>query len=551
MSYLFGLNWEITWWSLIWWGGIGFALLHIPSVLLSRGSRPMAVLAWILCLLSLPFVGVILWWMIGRRHVERRQRRRALSHAEMTRSLADIKDTLSERQREKAAQTGSDLGAGDTLIDSSDLFCLRQNDGIFASTPGNQLSVLPSGELAFEAFEAAVREAKDHIHFEFYIWQNDSIGRRFRDLLTEKAREGVEVRVMYDAVGGAPVNRGFMKPLIEAGGHVAPFLPLSFFERQLRINFRNHRKIVVIDRWVGFIGGINIGEEYLDWVDMAFRIEGPASLQLQETFVEDWYFATGEDLGTRRYFLRDEDPEPEALAQLPDADDSLEFFPANSLPQDAPASAGQADEKASEPLRQQESPPAKLSQLEAPCVDNATARIIAGGPDLAESPIEAVFFLAITRSVERVYISTPYFVPDQAILVAIKTAALRGVDVRILTAGMSDVWLAQSAGRSFYEELLSVGVRIYEYTEQMIHAKAVVIDSEWVIVGSANMDMRSFLLNFEVNAVLKARSLNRYMSALIEFYIAQSEEMKFEDFAIRPLKHRIIESTARLFSPLL
>src|SRR5690554_1463693 len=374
MSYLFGLDWQFNWWSLIWSGATIFAILHIPSVLLSRGARPMSVLAWILCLLALPFIGVILWWMIGRRHVERRRRRRKASHAEMTRSLADIKGQISAQHQ---SESGAELVAADDIFDSSDLFCLRQNEGIFAATPGNLVHVLPSGAQAFDAFEAAVRAATEHIHFQFYIWQKDAVGRRFRDLLTEKARAGVEVRVLYDAVGGSPVSRGFMKPLIEAGGHVAPFMPLSFFARQLSINFRNHRKIIVIDRRVSFIGGINIGEEYLDWVDMAFRVEWPISLQLRETFGEDWYFATQRDLSARRYFLPKEGRSSAALAlalaQAQTSDDSLEFAastqPVASAILDASVAKNSARSLGPETriaaFRPGEAPPAKINEVTA------------------------------------------------------------------------------------------------------------------------------------------------------------------------------------------
>ncbi|AWV89485.1 phospholipase D-like domain-containing protein [Bradymonas sediminis] len=544
------LTWGLNWWSLLWSGATIFAILHIPSVLLSRGSRPMTVLAWILCLLSLPFLGVILWWMIGLNHVERRRRRRKVSHAQMVESLADIKSQLTARQVEEG---GVVLDGNGTLFNSADLFCLRQNEGIFEATTGNRLKVLPSGKHAFDAFEAAVREATEHIHFEFYIWQRDAVGRRFRDLLTQKAREGVGVRVLYDAVGGSPVSRGFMQPLIDAGGHVAPFMPLRVFERQLRINFRNHRKIIVVDRRVSFIGGVNIGEEYLDWVDMAFRFDGPISLQLQETFVEDWYFATGEDLGSRRYFLPEEGLSVGNLArrQAQQSDPSLALAASLESARDGSFGTELSVKKDTGPRPEAERIPKKLSDLEPPDVGGLVGRLVASGPDWPDSPIKSIFFIGLTHAVERLYIATPYFVPDESILVALKTAALRGVDVRILTAGMSDVWLAQAAGRSFYEELLRAGVRIFEYAEQMIHAKAVVVDYEWVVVGSANMDMRSFDLNFEVNATLRSPELNQYMSDFIAYYISKSEEMALHDFTDRPLKSRIVESTARLFSPLL
>ncbi len=527
LSYLFNMSWELNWWTLLWWGGTIVALLHIPSVLMRRQTRPMAALAWILCLVALPVVGVILWWGMGRRHLERRKRRWARSREAMSRSLADVKDAISESddliemQHDRALRHVND---GGRQLTSNDALYLRLDEGVFPPTNGNRVQAFGSGREAFDAFEQAVRQAQEHIHFEFYIWQRDDVGRRFRDLLAEKAREGVEVRVLYDAVGGAPVKRGFMDPLIEAGGKVEAFLPVVLFERQLRVNFRNHRKIIVVDGDVGFTGGVNIGEEYTDWLDLAFRLEGPVVLQLQEVFAEDWYFATGEDLGNPQYFLP---ADGTAVAE-----DGGAVLPPSERPSQPPSN----DQAAASKLR---------------VADDVTARIIASGPDNPDSVIENVFFMAITGATERIYITTPYFVPDQAILMAIKTAAIRGVEVCLLTPGESDVPIAQAAGRSYYSELLEAGVRIFEYGDGVLHAKLIVIDDDWSIIGSANMDIRSFLLNFEANAVLRSPQLNAHLTDIFNSHLRQSTEVRLADFEPRPLKHRLIESTARLFSPLL
>ncbi len=500
IGYMLELTWRLNWWTVVWWGGTVVGLLHLPSVLLRRETRPMAALAWILCLLALPILGVLLWWMIGRTHFERTKRRWARSKEVMTQNLCCVRETIAVSPFEtgEQAKDGGELVAEDHSPNRQPPY-FRQDEGIFPTTDGNRVRVFAAGSDAFDAFAEAVEEATDHIHFEFYIWQRDQVGRRFRDLLVEKAKQGVEVRVLYDAVGGAPVKRGFMDPLIEAGGKVTSFLPVVLFESQLRVNFRNHRKIIVVDGEIGFTGGLNIGEEYNDWVDLAFRLDGPVVLQLQEVFAEDWYFATGEDLASTHYFR----PPPEHPDLAPES-------------------------------------------------ESITARIIASGPDTPDSTIENVFFMAITSAEDRIFITTPYFVPDQAILMAIKTAALRGVDVRLLTPGKCDVPIAQAAGRSYYAELLEAGVRIYEYEDsRVLHAKAIVIDEGWAIIGSANMDIRSFLLNFEANAVLHNRQLNEQLAELFERYLERSREMKVEDFTDRPLKNRLIESTARLFSPLL
>jgi cardiolipin synthase len=511
ISYLLDLTWEINWWTVVWWGGMLVALFHIPSVLLRRETRPMAALAWVLCLIALPVLGVILWWMIGRTRLERRKRRWARSKKVVTDSLADVRQAI--ELPDDSAHTR--INDGGSHFASDDALYLRQEEGVFPPTEGNRVEIFSSGQDAFNAFERAIREATDHVHFQFYIWQRDDMGRRFRDLLTEKAKEGVEVRVLYDAVGGAPVKRGFMDPLIEAGAKVESFLPVVLFERQLRVNFRNHRKIIVVDGKTGFTGGVNIGDEYCDWVDLAFRLDGPVVLQLQEVFAEDWYFATGEDLASTRYFVGTE-----------------------------------AVQKALEETSEREDDADDIEQGRV--AESVTARIIASGPDNPESAIQNVFFMAITGASRRIYITTPYFVPDQAMLMAIKTAAMRGVDVRLLTPGTSDIPIAQAAGRSYYAELLAAGVRIYEYHEErVLHAKSVVVDDVWSIIGSANMDIRSFLLNFEANAVLRDRELNSTLAEQFETHLERSTEMRLEDFEKRPLKHRLVESTARLFSPLL
>jgi cardiolipin synthase A/B len=510
LVHLLDLSWDLTWWTVVWWGGAIVGLMHVPSVLLRRETRPMAALAWILGLISLPILGVVLWWLMGRTHLERRRRSWARSKEAMDESLAHVRESmeLSGRAGEHAQDGGARAATDRTLY-------LREDEGIFPTTEGNRIEVFSSGREAFDAFEDAIRGATDHIHFQFYIWRRDEVGRRFRDLLADKAREGVEVRVLYDAVGGAPVKHGFMDPLIEAGAKVESFLDLVFFESQLRINFRNHRKIIVIDGEVGFTGGVNIGEEYNDWLDLAFRLDGPVVWQLQEVFAEDWYFASGEDLASRRYFK----------------------------PFDAVCTV--ADEETDEAEQ------AREEVVVAPVDEEVSARIIASGPDNRQSAIANLFFLAITRAEERILITTPYFVPDQALLMAIKTAVIRGVDVRLLTPGKSDIPIAQAAGRSYYAELLEAGVHIYEYEDRVLHAKAIVIDEQWSIIGSANMDIRSFLLNFEANAVLKSRTINAYLAKLFERHLERSTEMSLQAYQTRRLDKRLIESTARLFSPLL
>lgn len=357
---------------------------------------------------------------------------------------------------ELRASLDDDLGGAvvsteTSQIGRSQLALLNADQGVFPATRDNAVEVLLSGDEAYDAFERAVRDARHHIHFEFYIWRADETGRRFRDLLMEKARAGVEVRVLYDGIGGSEVHGEFMRPLVEAGGRAAPFLPVNIFERRLRVNFRNHRKIIVVDGQVGFTGGVNIGDEYREWEDTAVRLEGPVVYQLQEVFAEDWYFATGENLATNLYF-------PPA------------FGP---------------------------------SACEAP-PGSATARVIASGPDLKRQIMHQVFFMAISLARTRIWLVTPYFIPEQSIIAALTTAALRGVDVQLIVPGdgASDVSIARWAGQAFYEELLESGVKIHEYKGKVLHAKVLLVDDVWSFVGSANLDIRSFRLNFEINCLV-------------------------------------------------
>ncbi|MGM0558593.1 MAG: cardiolipin synthase [Myxococcota bacterium] len=496
LTQLGQLDWGLTWWTILSWGGALVGLAHVPSVLLQRETRPMAALAWTLCLLTLPLVGVVLWWLIGRARIERRQREWSASHRDIEKRLMGVSEDIGMpetvvRERVEAADAEG--------IPRQAMF-LGEEEGVFPTTSDNDVTVFVGGNDAYNALEAAVRAAEHHIHFEFYIWQRDDIGRRFRDLLVEKAREGVEVRVLFDAVGVAPGRRFFMKPLVQAGGRVAPFLPVNVFERRLRVNFRNHRKIVVVDGRVGFTGGMNIGQEYTEWQDVGFRFDGPVVYQLQEIFADDWYYATDEVIDDPRYFQG--------------------------------ASTGEKNERS-------------------PDAVDVIARVVASGPDRPESVIRTMFFLAMTSARERIWLTTPYFVPDQAVLTAIRTAAQRGVDVRILVPGVSDVPIAQAAGRSYFDELLEVGASIYEYQGEVLHAKTLLFDTDWVLVGSANLDIRSFLLNFEANCVLHSADLNARLASLFEKWQDESRQITRDEYAQRRVVRRLAESTARLLSPLL
>jgi cardiolipin synthase len=491
------LLWGLSGGTLLVWSGRLLAIAHIPQVLIQRRDRPMSSLAWILCMLELPYLGVLCWWIFGLTHLRRPRRKRVRAHKAIQDPLVAVRDQLRDDL------DGAAITADTSQIGRAQLMLLNAEQGAFPATRDNRVDALLSGGEAYDAFERAVRAARHHIHFEFYIWRADATGTRFRDLLIERARAGVEVRALYDGIGGSEVHGAFMQPLIDAGAQVAPFLPVNIFERRLRVNFRNHRKIIVIDGVVGFTGGVNIGDEYREWEDTAVRLEGPVVYQLQEVFAEDWHFATAENLATAAYF---------------------------------PPPLGEQGE----------------GHVES-AAGSATARVIASGPDLRRQIMHQVFFMAITMARSRIWLVTPYFIPEQAIIAALTTAALRGVDVQLIVPGpgASDVAIARWAGQAFYEELLEAGVKIHEYSGKILHAKVLLIDEQWSFVGSANLDIRSFRLNFEINCLVSDSATHQTFARWFEGARAQSHPLRLPAFAQRGRLPKLIEGAARLFSPLL
>ena len=469
-----------TWWFWIDWGTFAAAVFSVPSVLVRRRGRPMAAISWILCLISLPIVGLVLWWLIGRSHLERRRRRKRRVHETMQKDLETIRGRI-------------DDPPSPTLLDVRNI-PPELAESVFPATSGNRVQLVDS-HAAFDEMEKAISEAKHHVHALFYIWKNDATGRRFRDLLKRKARQGVEVRVLIDAIGSPVMATKFTRPLRKAGAQVARFLPPQWFTRTPRINFRNHRKILVVDGERGFIGGFNIADEYrTEWRDFGVEIVGPAVDQLQEIFAEDWYYASNENLADTDYF--------------------------------GSWTTGKKGH-------------------------GATCSVVASGPDTRLSPIHDAIFMAINRTKERLWIMTPYFIPSRALLAALRAAVYRGVDVRLMVPAKSDVMLVRHASRSYYPELLEVGARIVEYQPAMLHAKAIVFDDNLTLVGSANLDSRSFRLNFEASCFIGSYDLNATLADEFERDVERSKEVSLDDLEQLPWNAKLASSTAQLLSPLL
>jgi cardiolipin synthase len=391
-------------------------------------------------------------------------------------------------------------------LESSDLELTRQQTRLsvliaresgYTLTGDNAIEVIADTQVTLDRIEEAIRGAQKTLDLEYYIWQADRTGTRLRNMLIERAHAGVKIRFLYDSLGSMHLSSRFLAPMKAAGIHVAPFLPGSSLRERWSFNNRCHRKIVVADGKVGFTGGMNIGDEYLgldheigSWRDTHLRIEGPAVWQLQQVFAEDWYYSTGE--------------------QLVDPD----LFP-------DPSSSGKG-----------------------------VAQVFSGGPDGTREPFHTLFFAALNEARESITLATSYFAPTEPLLMALETAASRGIRVRLMLAGKSVYPWTVWCGRSFYDSLLRAGVEIHEYRSGVLHSKTLTIDGSWSFVGSANFDYRSMFLNFEVAVALYGEEYARELEAQFESDLKHCRTIRLAEWEARPLRRVFVENCCRLFAPI-
>jgi cardiolipin synthase len=462
-------------------------------VLMSKTDSTSAV-AWCLLIFFLHFIGVFLFLVFGYQHVRRplnrKRRHRARYHDP---PAPENYTSFTTWIHEKPARHADEMTAG--------LALLADKLGGSPVTANNQIDFYDHGAPAFEAMLEAIRHARHHIHLEFFIVRPDVLGRRILEELAVKARQGIQIRLLYDAMGSHGLNHRFLAPLHEAGGQSTAFLSISLWRRRFQINMRNHRKIIVVDGEIGFIGGLNIGDEYMGlspyfgyWRDTHLRIRGPAVHDLQRVFVEDWDFAADE--------------------RIADANEP-QFFKAQA-----------AD--GSFPLQ-----------------------IVDSGPDQDYKAIREVFFAAIMKAKRRLWIASPYFVPDSGLLDAVRLAAFSGIDVRILFQDKPDKWLPYFAARYYFPDIMAAGVQIYQYARGMMHAKVIIIDDDFATVGTANFDNRSMFLNFEVNCLIYSPEAVRVLEGMFERDFGQSIRIDPETFAKRSFAVRLVENACRLMSPVL
>jgi len=449
-------------------------------------------LAYLLLCLFIPVIGIIFYLTFGINYW--RKKRYHKKSASDTKLLQQLKKNI--QQYTAVGIYNRDV----TLKQNVELAAMLLKDLDSPLTSSNQATLLLNGEEKFTNLLEAIRKARHHIHLEYYIYEHDHIGTQIIELLIEKASEGVAVRFIYDDFGSPGIKRKTEKEMQDAGIEIYPFHKVRFYLLANRINYRNHRKIVVIDGCTGFVGGINVSDKYINdgtkklfWRDMHLRLDGPSVYYLQYLFISDWNFCCNTSFG-----------------------DAGPYFPV--------IQKGSHD---------------------------SYVQISASGPDSVQPSVLYTILQAIYLAKEEILITTPYFIPGDSILDALRIAALSGLKVKLLVPGVCDSKIVNAASKSNYNDLLLAGVEIYLYEKGFVHAKTLVTDSKLFLVGTANMDYRSFELNFEVNAVVYDAALAKKMRAIFFHDLDDATKIDVETWLNRKWYTQLPEKICRLFSPVL
>ncbi len=484
------------------------AISYIASIIVSiniilQNRDPAKTMAWLLIFILLPGIGLLIYAVLGRnirKHKIFKTQKLATNIKEnnLFKNMESIEELVELEQQaikdKKLINDNNYEGIKKKVIS------LLLNTGKFPFTTNNTVDLFIDGNEKFERLLKDIESAKDHIHLEYFIIKDSDIGRKLKNLLIKKAKEGITIKILYDDVGCWRFwfHRGYFREMKSVGIEIVPFLPAKFPIIGGKINYRNHRKIAIIDGYIGYTGGINVGDEYMGknkkfgyWRDTHIRIEGSSVYMLQMVFLTDWYYTTQKVSFEERFF--------------PKLDDK----------------------------------------------GNSMIQVVATGPDSDWEAIHYAYFSAICNAKKRVYIETPYFIPDESLLRALKSAALSGVDVRIVFPSIADHKIVHHASYSYFDDILRSGGKVYLYKKGFIHSKVVIIDDKISSTGSANMDLRSFMLNFEINAFMYDEKVIKKITEDFFEDIKNSEEIDLNDFTKRPFIKKWIESVARLFSPML
>lgn len=472
--------------TIFWLAYLSVTLWSIVNIIFN-GSRATKMISWSLSVIILPFIGPLLYYLFG---INRRKFK-----------LFKLKQT---EKRRLYSETYKELKGGEQSVHKFEdykedkLASLIRKNSYFAPYEGNDITLLNSGEEAFGAIFKAIEEAKEFIHLQYYILEEGMLLDRFYELFQKKVKEGVEIRMLYDSLGSNSMRGKVVKRFKDIGVKAFPTMPIRFGNLLFTLNYRNHRKIIIVDGKIGFTGGFNVSDKYMKpisdlgtWQDLHLRIQGPLVNSLQRIFVKDYHFAGKEEL-----LLQDK------------------YFP-----KIAPSG-------------------------------ETVAQIISSGPDSKYPAIMQQYLAMINIATKSICIANPYFIPGEPVLEAIRIAALSGVNVTLLTPKKSDSLLAQYSMFSTFDSLLEVGANIY-LRPDFSHSKVIVIDSEIASVGSGNFDYRSFEHNFETNAILYDQDKAKQIEELFLRHCTDDVKLELEAFRKRSPFSKFLEGLAKFFSPLL
>ena len=595
-------------------------------VLLTERDDPRRTLTWLLVLLAVPVFGFIFYLVFGQRLIRRQKVIRRLRQTygqtgPIGRTTLRLKTELPHHYPDLPSLTEETLFPADSI--QTRMGRLIYNSNGSSVTSANQIRILNDGIRIFPAMLAAISGATHHIHLETYIFRDDDLGGLFFDLLARKAAEGVQVRIIADGLGSLWMNRARLGELEDLGIHVKIHFPIRFTLYKNRLNYRNHRKILVVDGQTGFVGGANIGNDYLglypeigNWRDTQLLIRGPAVTDLQRIFFQDWITLAGsppeDDPGlyypgfdanvSAAAHWTETAPGATSDHTVPDATSNAADFPAYAACLDSVLGVisrlqvdsgptgyiGSGDEANAEGDGGTGSDAATddgdgtSSDVMTDCgvlvsgdlvsdvmpVDdcgagenspaphfrpneNKAVQIAVSGPDSPYESIMQLYHYAISSAKETINITSPYFIPNQSIFTALKTAALAGIDVNLLVPRNADHQMVYLAAMTYYDELMEDGVKVWLYHKGFLHSKIVTVDDSIAIIGTANMDQRSFALNFEVNAIVYDKQTVEELNAAFHRDVGDADLLDLQELRRHSLPRKILESSCRLLSPLL
>jgi len=461
---------------------VAYVLIALATVisLLINGIRPSKTLGWLLAIFTIPVGGVLLYLIFGRN----RRRNKMFSH-----------------QAEIITSGNCETGycAGDIPEDWQKFTRLILRTVKCPLSCDNELTLLRDGKNTFESIFSALEGAKEHIHIQYYIYEDGELADKLLEIFRRKIAEKVTVRLLYDGIGSFSLSKRYLKELEKIGVETAQFLPYRFGRFLTSINYRNHRKIIVVDNRIGFTGGINISDKYLKgdpalgkWHDDHLKIEGEAVDYLNRIFLSDWFLASGKKL------------------------DMDQFVPVHSKGTPTPL------------------------------------QIVPSGPDDDFDVMEQAYFSLINNAKDYLYITNPYIIPNHAILQGLVTASLSGVDVRLFMSASSDSKIVDWCVKAYFYDYLKAGIKIYRFADGFVHSKVMLCDDRVVSIGTANLDNRSLQQNYEAQVFVHDAQLCRSMKVTYLEDCAKSELLRdHKAFSKRPWLNKLIEGTAKLFSPLL